>query len=188
MAGYAFGKYGADIVIPGAAVKVAAKGLKGAQELGAIYKGLQTAEKTLVLESVAGLESSAKVTSFMQNKVVTIAEDLGFNSCEIAQLENIGKGVSRNVATSTQDINFANHALQRAVERGVAKEAILDALSSPLKIEKVKIDQLGKPSQRFIGKKAEVVINPETQQVISVNPTATKKFKKLNDAVASVEN
>jgi hypothetical protein len=38
----------------------------------------------------------------------------------------------------------------------------LDALASPLKIEEVKIDNLGRPSQRFIGQKAEVAINPET--------------------------
>lgn len=59
LAGYAFGKYGSDIVIPGALTKVMAKGVKGAQELSYLYKSLQTAEKTLLLESVAGLESGS---------------------------------------------------------------------------------------------------------------------------------
>lgn len=60
--------------------------------------------------------------------------------------------------------------MSRAVERGVSKQSILDALQSPLKIGEVKLDTLGRPSQRFIGQKAEVVINPDTRQVISVNP------------------
>ena len=61
LAGYAFGKYGADILIPGALAKATAKGLKGAQELSTVYRGLKTAEQTFLLESAAGLESSAKI-------------------------------------------------------------------------------------------------------------------------------
>ena len=67
-------------------------------------------------------------------------------------------------------------------------ESILDTLASPLKIEDVKIDSLGRPSQRFIGQKAEVVINPETNQVVSVNPTSTKKFEKLVNEIENVKN
>lgn len=40
-------------------------------------------------------------------------------------------------------------------------------------------DELGRKSQRFIGKSAEVVVNPETAKIISVNPTSTKKSAKL---------
>jgi hypothetical protein len=70
----------------------------------------------------------------------------------------------------------------------VSRESILDTLASPLKIEGVKIDSLGRPSQRFIGQKAEVVINPETNQVVSVNPTSTKKFEKLVNEIENVKN
>ena len=45
-----------------------------------------------------------------------------------------------------------------------------------------------RPSQRFIGQKAEVVINPETNQVVSVNPTSTKKFGKLVNEIENVKN
>ena len=119
------------------------------------------------------------------------AGKLGFNTREIAQLENMGKmegSIAKNVPNTAQDINFANHALQRAVEREVSRESISEALASPLKIEEVKIDNLGRPSQRFIGQKAEVVINPETQQVVSVNPTSTKKFEKLNNELSNVKD
>lgn len=74
---------------------------------------------------------------------------------------------------------FSEHSIQRAVQRGITDTAIFDALDNPLKIREIKIDHLGRPSQRFIGKNAEVVINPSTKQIISVNPTSTKKAVKL---------
>lgn len=55
----------------------------------------------------------------------------------------------------------------------------LDALKNPLKINEIKIDHLGRPSQRFIGKNAEIVVNSQTKQVLSVNPTSKKKAEKL---------
>jgi hypothetical protein len=38
---------------------------------------------------------------------------------------------------------------------------------------------MGRPFQRFIGMKAEVVINSTTGKIVSINPTSTKKAKKL---------
>ncbi len=194
-AGYVFGKYGADILIPGASAKVFSKGVKGAKEIATACKSLKTAEKTLVIEACTqGLEEGAKFAEVMQAKTVVIAKDLGFTSHEIAQLENIGKieasisNITKNITNNSPNINFATHALQRAVERGVSRESILDALSSPLKVSEVKMDNLGRPSQRFIGKKAEVAINPETQQIISVNPVSTKKVKKLNKELVNASN
>ncbi|WP_179413723.1 DUF6443 domain-containing protein [Mucilaginibacter sp. E4BP6] len=75
------------------------------------------------------------------------------------------------------------HGVERAIERGVTEEAISDALQNPLKILGTKIDDLGRPSQRVIGRLAEVVINPETGKIISVNPTSTKKAARLINAL-----
>jgi len=66
LAGYAFGKYGADIIIPGALAKAVSRGLKGAQKVSAVYRGLQTTEQTLLLESVAALESGTKIAEVVQ--------------------------------------------------------------------------------------------------------------------------
>ncbi len=66
LAGYVFGKYGADILLPGALAKATAKGLKGTQELSVAYRGLKTAEQTFLLESAAGLESTAKISEIVQ--------------------------------------------------------------------------------------------------------------------------
>lgn len=63
-----------------------------------------------------------------------------------------------------------------------------DTLGTPLKIEEIKIDHLGRSSQRFIGKGSEVVVNPETQQIVSVSPTSTRKIRKLINETADANN
>jgi len=55
----------------------------------------------------------------------------------------------------------------------------LDAIKTPLDVKKVKVDQLGRSSQRRTGPKAEVAINPDTGNIVSVNPTSTKKAERL---------
>lgn len=74
---------------------------------------------------------------------------------------------------------FAKHAVDRAIQRGIKPDSILDALKNPLKKGEVKIDIYGRPSQRLIGKNAEVVINPANGRIISVNATSTKKAEQL---------
>ncbi len=78
---------------------------------------------------------------------------------------------------------FTSHGMDRAIgsfgRTGVKPDAILDALKNPLKINNVVIDQLGRQSQRFIGQFGEVVINPQTGKIISVNPTSSSKAAKL---------
>ncbi|MFI5334208.1 MAG: tetratricopeptide repeat protein [Chlamydiales bacterium] len=93
LAGYAFGKYGADILIPGALAKATARGFKAAEELAAICRGLQTAEKTLLLESAAGLGNGAKVAEVVRAKQTTafLAEEFGFSAKEMLQLKQAGK-------------------------------------------------------------------------------------------------
>ncbi|WP_199141767.1 hypothetical protein [Pedobacter sp. ASV12] len=65
------------------------------------------------------------------------------------------------------------------MERGVKPSAILDALKKPLKTGSIVTDQLGRQSQRFIGQFGEVVVNPQTGKILSVNPTSSSKAAKL---------
>lgn len=74
---------------------------------------------------------------------------------------------------------FTKHGLNRAIERNVSTPSILDAVKNPLQIKNVKVDSMGRESQRFIGSKASVVVNPNTEKVVSVNPTSTQKVKSL---------
>ena len=76
-------------------------------------------------------------------------------------------------------IGVTEHGVQQKINRGVRSADELDALKNPLQVKPVKVDSLGRPSQRSIGRKAEVVTNPETGKIISVNPTSTKKAERL---------
>ena len=60
-AGYIFGKYGGDILIPGATAKVLSKGIEGAKDVMLAAKNLQTAEQTFALEALAQSASRAGV-------------------------------------------------------------------------------------------------------------------------------
>jgi hypothetical protein len=55
----------------------------------------------------------------------------------------------------------------------------LDAIRNPLDKRPVKYDSQGRPSQRSIGEKAEVAVNPDTNTIVSVNPTSSKKAARL---------
>ena len=78
---------------------------------------------------------------------------------------------------------FTKHEIHRAIgnfERiGVKSDAILDALKDPLKVGKIKVDKLGRKSQRFVGKYGEVVVNPDLGEIGSVNPTKSSKAGRL---------
>lgn len=72
----------------------------------------------------------------------------------------------------------SSHTLDRASERGVTNEAIIDALENPLFIRDVVTDNLGRKSQRFVGDTATVNVNPDTGKVATVWKTGEKTRKK----------
>jgi hypothetical protein len=69
---------------------------------------------------------------------------------------------------------FTKHGIDRAIgdaakRAGTKPQAILDALKSP-KSMKEGVDKLGRPFKIYTGQDARVVINPQTGQIVSVNP------------------
>jgi len=82
--------------------------------------------------------------------------------------------------TQIAGYKLTKHALERMAERNVSKEAVEDALKNPLKVSDVKYDPRGWPSQRYIGKNADVAINPENKNIVSVNPVSSERINKLN--------
>jgi len=69
---------------------------------------------------------------------------------------------------------FTRHGVDRAIgdaasRAGTKPQAILDALKNPTKIVEG-VDKQGRPFQVFTGQNARVVVNPETGQIVSVNP------------------
>lgn len=65
---------------------------------------------------------------------------------------------------------------------GVKPAQILDAIKNPLKVAAPKTDSLGRVSQKLVGEKASVVVNPKSGEVITVHPTSTKTAEKLMEA------
>jgi hypothetical protein len=49
-----------------------------------------------------------------------------------------------------------------------------------LYIKQVRYDNLGRPSQRFIGKYATVNVNPTSGTIVTIWPTSTKKRMKYS--------
>lgn len=92
LAGYAVGKLGSDVLVPGALVKVASKSTKGAQQLATACKNLQIAQETLLLETAAGIGNSAKIGELIKTGQTTthLAEELGFLPKEMGQLKQTG--------------------------------------------------------------------------------------------------
>lgn len=126
LAGYAVGKHGADILVPGAIVKVAGKSVKSAQELAAICKNLQIAQETLLLESVAGWGNSARIAEALQfsQKTIGLAEELGFPIQEIVHLKQAGQ-LEEAVAKTVE--RFAgNSALRESWELFKKAETFLE--------------------------------------------------------------
>lgn len=75
--------------------------------------------------------------------------------------------IGQRTATGIEVTGITKHAVDRAVSRGFDMESALDALQNPVKVGKIVIDDKGQSSQKFLGKSAEIVINPETGNIIS---------------------
>lgn len=73
----------------------------------------------------------------------------------------------------------SEHAIDRAIQRKVSAEHAKDGLINPLKTGNIRIDELGRPSKKYIGEKATVSINPYTGIIIQVNPTSSDYARRL---------
>ncbi len=108
LAGYAFGKHGADITAPGAIAKVASKSAKSARELAAVMKNLRIAEETLVLETAAEIGSAAKIGEIVNEGKTTLflGEELGFTAKEMGRLKQAGK-LEATVSSSYEHLSLS---------------------------------------------------------------------------------
>lgn len=136
------------------------------------YRALRTGV-TAFRAKAAGLGTETLAIQAEHSLANTAAREV----IEVAEIAQVG---TKDVAGCT---GFTKHGINQAISRDVAPNEILDALKKPLKIKEMKIDTLGRPSQRYIGQHAEVVINPSTKKVVSVNPTSTQKAKKIIEDV-----
>lgn len=86
----------------------------------------------------------------------------------------IGMKASNNIKIK----DVSKHLVDRAVERKVETQTIIDALKNPLEIKEIKYDEYGRPSQKFIGKDTSVVINPSTGNIATTHKTGKRIRRK----------
>lgn len=97
-----------------------------------------------------------------------------------ATARNISKFKDKVMATGTTSTGVpikevSTHLYTRSNFRGPGAEDISDALTNPLKINKIRADG----SQQFIGESCTAVINVNTGKVVTCWPTSTEKAAKL---------
>lgn len=87
------------------------------------------------------------------------------------------------IGTKTSDgitvTGVSEHAIDWAIQRKVSAENAKDGLINPLKKSNIRLDELGRPSKKYIGEKATVSLNPDTGIVIQVNPTSSDYARRL---------
>lgn len=88
---------------------------------------------------------------------------------------------SRTITSDGIHVHTTVHVIDRIRERGVAAEDVIDGLTNPLDISKIKYDELGRPSKQYIGEKATVAVNPENNNIVTAWPTSIKRAQKLKE-------
>jgi RHS repeat-associated protein len=89
-----------------------------------------------------------------------------------------GAGVADDAAVRI-GLRPTRHSVNQKINRLVSTADELDAYRNPLKVTEVKVDRFGRPSQRYVGRRATVARNPSSGKIVSVNPTSTQRVSSL---------
>ena len=117
LVGYAFGKHGSDILIPGTVAKAISSGIKCSQELGAVWRTMQNASKGFMIECLADCENTAQFAFATQSNksIIALGEDLGFSYKDMSLLKEAGS-LEKTVENSSTYI-FSNWRLRKSYEK-----------------------------------------------------------------------
>ena len=63
--------------------------------------------------------------------------------------------------------------------REVAADEIIDAIKNPLKTEKVRVDEYGRKSVIIKGKSATLILNPDTEVLVTTYKTGSKRLRTI---------
>lgn len=95
---------------------------------------------------------------------------------EMDDLEEKGYNITTSKGVKV-NLN-SKHAKARMKQRGLTSESVENALTDPLHVKEVMYDAKKRPSQRYIGEDATVVLNTETGAVITAWKTGSRTAKK----------
>jgi RHS repeat-associated protein len=128
---------------------------------------------------LAGIGNYAEAALEWGLAIATMGESAEANAV-VGEVKGALEAVEAVEPVAGKITGFTEHGVDQAITREVSPGAIVDAVKDPLKVKDVVVDSLGRPSQRYIGREAEVVLNPETGKVVSVNPTSSRKAARLS--------
>ena len=112
--------------------------------------------------------------SYEKNKILLGTKKKTLEKQREVKSAIIGMETSNNIKIK----DVSKHLVDRAVERKVETQTIIDALKNPLEIKEIKYDEHGRPSQKFIGKDTSVVINPSTGNIATTHKTGKRIRRK----------
>jgi len=132
---------------------------------------VQTVDNVVVNTSRAALISAGLVKTWQGLWRAGGALKAAIQNARQAPVRGANGIVAQN---GTRVTGFTRHGINRAIGDGAKRagtkpQAILDALENPQKIVSG-VDKQGRPFQIFTGQNARVVVNPQTGNVVSVNP------------------
>lgn len=64
--------------------------------------------------------------------------------------------------------------MNQKINRRIRTADEIDALKNPLKKTEIKFDNFGRPSQKIIGEKASVILNPNSGRIVTTHQTSSK--------------
>lgn len=112
--------------------------------------------------------------SYEKNKILLGTKKKTLEKQREVKSAIIGMKTSNNIKIK----DVSKHLVDRAVERKVETQTIIDALKNPLEIKEIKYDEYGRPSQKFIGKDTSVVINSSTGNIATTHKTGKRIRRK----------
>jgi len=144
-----------------------------------IWGGLAGAAFDVALQGIAIASGTQDEFSWGQLGTSTLV-GAGTGGLSVAtKAVSIKRAVDARKATKGGLPKHSKHSLNQKINRKVKTSDELDAIRNPLDKRPVKYDSQGRPSQRSIGEKAEVAVNRDTNTIVSVNPTSSKKAARL---------
>lgn len=171
LAGKIVGKYGTDLLLPGAATKIASKSVSEIKDLAAACKSFQNAEKTLAFESAC--ESGTKV-----------GETLRMTAEEIKIANNKIKALEANGSISTIPLNKGStgRTLPNSLQEKFAME---QAIATPGngKIIKVTMTDPRWPKEEGWVKMSKEVNGVEIHYVLNTETGAVDDFKFIDPKI-----
>lgn len=159
-----------------------------------LERSIRKTKREIIGFDEAGLKDDFTASSVKLRRLRTYYSDFSENAGlmmqnERAQVSGYTRSMSGKVLFAERKIegivtsdgietHATKHIFDQAKLRGVSVDDIPEALTNPLKIGKIKINDNG-PSKKYIGQKATVAVNPENGNIITVWRTSSKKVKKL---------